>query len=94
MLFRHGLREVLGRWCLGPLTLNIACDPSINFLSPTDWRQAASRAGAGKVIVESSVMEAVDSISHRAAKAADQAFVASISHIPAAPVSETWDQIR
>jgi hypothetical protein len=39
-----------------------------------------------------SVMEAVDYISQRAAKADDQAFLEAMSHIPAAPVSEPWDQ--
>ena len=39
-----------------------------------------------------SVMEAVDYISQRAAKADDQAFLEALSRIPAAPVSEPWDQ--
>ena len=38
------------------------------------------------------VMEAVDYISKRAAKADDQAFLEALSHVPAAPVSEPWDQ--
>ena len=39
-----------------------------------------------------SVMEAVDYISQRAAKADNHAFLEALSHIPAAPVSEPWDQ--
>ncbi len=39
------------------------------------------------------VMEAVDYIGQRAARADDKAFLEAISHIPAAPISEVWDKM-
>jgi hypothetical protein len=39
------------------------------------------------------VMEAVHYVAQRAAKVDDGAFEDAISHIPAAPVTETWDQM-
>ena len=53
MLLRHGARAVIGGWCLGPLTLRIACDPSVSVFSSADWRLASSQAGASNIIFES-----------------------------------------
>jgi hypothetical protein len=39
------------------------------------------------------VMEAVDYIGQRAARADDDAFLKAVSHIPSAPVTEAWDQM-
>ncbi len=54
MLLRHGVRNVVGGWCLGPLTLEIICDPSAQIFSPEEWRGIGSQAGASKVIVQPS----------------------------------------
>ena len=37
--------------------------------------------------------EAVDYIAQRAGRADDATFLEAISHIPAAPVAESWDQM-
>jgi hypothetical protein len=39
------------------------------------------------------VIEAVGYIAQRADKADDEAFLDAVSHIPAAPVTEDWDQL-
>ena len=39
------------------------------------------------------VMEAVDYIAARAARADDAAFMEAISHIPDTPVTEEWDRM-
>ena len=38
-------------------------------------------------------LEAVDYIQNRAAQATDEAFLEAVSHIPAVPVKESWDQL-
>lgn len=39
------------------------------------------------------MLEAVDYIGQRAARADDAAFLDAISRVPAIPVTETWDQM-
>lgn len=51
--------------------------------------QFFATASYGKI----AVMEAVDYIGQRAARADDDVFFKAVTHIPAAPFTEPWDQM-